>query len=350
MRSHLASAFVLAVVGFTWFSVRAEDVPAGRTMAERTIPPPLGVSEVLRGMIASRPPAPAIPPPTTREAWLEVQRNWDAANAATARTFARKHDATYEPIEVGGVPCFLVTPATIRERFEDRWLVHLHGGAFVLNGGEGCVTEAIWVASACQARVLSVDYRRPPVHPFPAAIDDAVAVWKAVIERQDAGATALFGSSAGGNLTLATTLELQRLGLPLPGALFAGTPVTDMEKIGDTWSTLVGLDPLGKYDGFIRACLEAYVPSGDFSNPLVSPIRGDLARFPPTILISGTRDLLLSDTVRMHRAMRAAGVNAQLHVYEGQSHGDYLAGDLVDAPESADAQEELFRFFDEHLR
>ena len=154
----------------------------------------------------------------------------------------------------------------------------------------------------------------------------------------------------GGNLTLATTLKLKQLGLPLPGALFAGTPLTDQEKIGDTWHTLEGLDPLGQYDGFIRACLEAYVASGDFADPLVSPVRGDLSGFPPTILISGTRDLLLSDTVRMHRALRAAGVDAQLHVYEGQSHGDYLKGDLVDAPESADAQSEVFRFFDEHLK
>jgi acetyl esterase/lipase len=82
----------------------------------------------------------------------------------------------------------------------------------------------------------------------------------------------------------------------------------------------------------------------------VSPVRGDLEGFPPTILISGTRDLLLSDTVRMHRALRAAGVEADLHVYEGQSHGDYIACDLVDAPESADAQAEIHRFFDEHLR
>jgi acetyl esterase/lipase len=341
---------LVVVVSFMLLDVRAQEVPDGRIMAERIIPPPAGVSVELRELIASRPTAPAMPVPTTREAWLEVQKTWDEANAAVARDFAKKHSATYEPMEVAGVPCFLVTPRTVSERFKDRWLVHLHGGAFVLNGGEGCVTEAIWVADACKARVLSIDYRRPPTHPFPAAIDDAVAVWKALIERQDAGATALFGSSAGGNLTLATTLKLKQLGLPLPGALFAGTPATDLEKIGDTWSTLVGLDPLGEYDGFIRACFEAYVPSGDFSDPLVSPVRGDLTGFPPTILISGTRDLLLSDTVRIHRALRAAGGNAQLQVYEGQSHGDYIAGDLVDAPESADAQTELFRFFDEHLK
>lgn len=342
---------LVTLVGFMWLEGGSEGAPDSTTLAERTVPPPAGVSDELRAMIASRPlPPPEFPVPATLESWLEIQRTWDEANAAVARDLAKKHGATYEAVQVAGVPCFLVTPETVSDRFEDRWLVHVHGGAFVLNGGEGCVTEAIWVAGACNARVLSIDYRRPPEHPFPAAIDDAVAVWKAVIERQDAGATALFGSSAGGNLTLATTMKLAQLGLPLPGALFAGTPATDLEKVGDTWHTIEGLDPLGQYDGFLQACFEAYVPAGNVSDPLVSPVRGDLEGFPPTILISGTRDLLLSDTVRMHRALRAAGVEADLHVYEGQSHGDYIACDLVDAPESADAQAEIHRFFDEHLR
>jgi acetyl esterase/lipase len=320
-----------------------------KTLAERTVPAPAGVSAELRAVIAGRQVPPAMPVPTTREGWLEVQRGWDEGGAAVARTLANKNGATYEPMEVAGVPCYLVTPREIGERFKDRWLVHLHGGAFVLNGGEACVAEAIWVATACKARVLSIDYRRPPVHPFPAAIEDAVAVWKAVIERQEAAGTALFGTSAGGNLTLATTFKLKELGLPLPGALFAGTPTTDFGKIGDTWYTFEGLDPLGRYDGFVGACFESYVPSGDTSSPLISPVRGDPRGFPPTILISGTRDLLLSDTVRMHRVLRGAGVEAQLHVYEGQSHADYITGDLVDAPESRDAQAEIFRFFDEHL-
>jgi hypothetical protein len=106
-----------------------------------------------------------------------VQQTWDANNAKAARDLARKLGATWESVEVAGVLCFLVIPKNIGQRFKDRWLVHIHGGAFVLNGGEGCVSEALWVADACQARVLSIDYRRPPVHPFPAAIEDAVAVW-----------------------------------------------------------------------------------------------------------------------------------------------------------------------------
>ena len=252
----LAVALAASWCAFLCLTAWAEEAPGAKTMAERTVPVPAGVSAELRAVIASHriPPAAPTPAPTTREGWLKLQRTWDAPNAEVSRAVAKKIGATYESMKVGGVPCYLVTPKEIGKRFKDRWLVHIHGGAFVFNGGEASVREALWVADACKARVLSIDYRRPPVHPFPAAIEDAVAVWKAVIQRQEAAATALFGTSAGGNLTLATTLKLKQLGLPLPGALFAGTPVTDLEKTGDTWYTHEGLDPLGRYDGLIRCC------------------------------------------------------------------------------------------------
>ena len=348
MRTHLA-LIAFAFLTAPWLTASSQEFLGEKRMENRTVPVPAGVSDQLRVIIAGHQVPTAAPAPTTREGWLELQRSFDAAGAEESRNAAKNTGATYEPMEIAGVPCYLVTPKEVGSRFKDRWLVHIHGGAFVFNGGEASVREAIWIAEACKAPVLSIDYRRPPEHPFPAAIEDTVAVWKAVIERQDAAGTPLFGTSAGGNLTLATTLKLKELGLPLPGALFAGTPATNLEKTGDTWHTLEGLDPLGRYDGVIRGCFEVYVPSKDFSDPLVSPIHGDFQGFPPTILISGTRDLLLSDTVLMHRALRSAGVKADLHVYEGQSHGDYMRNLSGPLPESGDAQLEIMRFFDEHL-
>ena len=136
----------------------------------------------------------------------------------------------------------------------------------------------------------------------------------------------------------------------LPVSAVAGTPATDLGKTTDTWFTLQELDPLGQREGIIKGTFDVYVPSGDFLNPLVSLVYGDLKGFPPTILISGTRDLLLSDTVRMHRALGKAGVDAQLHVYDGQSHGDYRQGLLHYVPESIDAQKEIFQFVDNYLK
>ena len=145
------------------------------------------------------------------------------------------------------------------------------------------------------------------------------------------------------------TSRLKALGKPLPGAVFAGTPCTDLANTTDTWHTLAGLDPLGAREGMVEGALNLYVGKADPAQPLLSPVNGDLAGFPPTILISGTRDLLLSDTVRMHRALRKAGVAANLHVYDGQAHGDYMQNLLGPLPEGADAQRELFEFFAKHL-
>jgi acetyl esterase/lipase len=159
----------------------------------------------------------------------------------------------------------------------------------------------------------------------------------------------VFGTSAGGNLTMALGLKAKALGLPLPAALFIGTPGSDLSKTSDTLYTNAGVDNvLNEYDGFVAAALKLYAGKADLKSPLVSPVYGDLKGFPPSILISGTRDLLLSDTVRAHRALRAAGVVAELHVYEGQSHAQYLFG--FNSPEGRDALGEVAAFFDRFLK
>ncbi|MEZ9592959.1 esterase, partial [Vibrio breoganii] len=243
--------------------------------------------------------------------WLDLQVMFDAPGIAIAVEAAERLEVTYESRKFAGVDTFIVTPKTVSEEYKDKYLVHIHGGAFVFGGGESALREAIWVANGLGAKVISVDYRQPPLHPFPAAIDDAVAVWKELTKTQAAESTAIFGSSAGGNLTLATTLKLQELDLPLPGALFVGTPAVDLKHTSDSWNTLRGLDPLGQREGLIDGTFEVYAPGEALDNPLISPVYAEIESFPPTILISGTRDLLLSDTVRMHRVLRAADVESE---------------------------------------
>lgn len=110
-----------------------------------------------------------------------------------------------------------------------------------------------------------------------------------------------------------------------------------------------GLDPLGQREGLIEGTFDVYAGGEALDNPLISPIYADIDEFPPTIFISGTRDLLLSDTVRMHRLLRSADVETDLHIYDGQSHGDYMSGILIDMPESEDAINELGQFFNKHI-
>lgn len=324
-------------------------VLADITMKERTVPTPAGVSSEFAQILENRTvPAPQ-PVPTTTEEWLAYQTQFDASGIEIAHKALERTGVTFETKQIAGVDTFLVTPKNIAPEYKDKWLVHIHGGAFVFGGGESALREAIWMADGLGAQVISIDYRQPPLHPFPAAVDDAVAVWKELIKTQSPESTAMFGTSAGGNLTLATTLKLQELGLPTPGALFAGTPAVDLKETSDSWLTLQGLDQLGQRAGMIDGTFELYAGGESLDNPIISPIYSEIDEFPPTLFISGTRDLLLSDTVRMHRLLRSADVETDLHIYDGQSHGDYMNSLLFDMPESDDALNELRNFFNKHI-
>jgi len=159
---------------------------------------------------------------------------------------------------------------------------------------------------------------------------------------------AVFGTSAGGALTLALIVRAKADRLPLPAAIASGTPMADVTKTGDTFYTNEMIDNvLVSRDGVCQRAAEWYANGHDLADPLLSPINGDMSAFPPTLLVSGTRDLLLSNTVRVHRKLRRAGVEAMLNVFEGQSHAQYLSDET--APETREVFEEIAAFFDRHL-
>ena len=197
-------------------------------------------------------------------------------------------------------------------------------------------------------KVISVDYRMTPEAYFQAALDDAMTVYKEVLKTTNPKRVAVFGTSAGGALVLEMMLKAKELGLPMPGAIAPGTPMSDVTKTGDSFYTNEFVDNvLVSPNGFCDAATVVYAHGHDLRDPLLSPVYGDMHGFPPTILSTGTRDLLLSNTVRVHRKLRAAGVEAQLEVYEGQSHAQYGRDDRV--PETREAFGEITEFFDKHL-
>ncbi|MGI4799248.1 MAG: alpha/beta hydrolase fold domain-containing protein, partial [Janthinobacterium lividum] len=216
------------------------------------------------------------------------------------------------------------------------------------NPREAVLPEAIFMAGFNRMKVIAVDYRMPPEAYFPAALDDAMTVYKAAIKMVPPGNLAVFGSSAGGALTLEMMLRAKRDGLPMPGAIAPGTPMSDATEQGDTFQTNALVDNvLVSPKGFCDAATRFYAQGHDLADPMLSPIYGDVHGFPPTILTSGTRDLLLSNTVRMHRALRQAGVEASLQVYEAQSHAQFYRDDRI--PEVKEAFGEIGQFFDRHL-
>ena len=286
--------------------------------------------------------------PKTGEEWKPVA---DAGAAATIKNIpgiSERLKVKVEQATMNGVKVFIVTPDVIAPNNLNRLLIHMHGGCYVLNPGEAALPEAMFMAGFGHVKVISVDYRMPPEAYFPAALDDGIAVYKAVSKMTNPKNIAIFGSSAGGALTLEMILKAKQEGLPLPGAIAPGTPMSDVTKVGDTFVTNAMLDNvLVSPDGFCDAGTKVYANGHDLKDPLLSPIYGDVKGFPPTILTSGTRDLLLSNTVRMHRKLRQAGIEAVLQVFEGQSHAQYYRDDT--SPEAREAFEEIAGFFDKHL-
>lgn len=320
------------------------------TIGARTLPPPAGASDELRESIASTPqpdPSRIERIPATDEEWIRIVEARRAQSARNVDALAQRWSVAIVEDEVGGVTVYRVTPERMDPSGAKRLFVHVHGGAYVFGGGPGAAFEAAVIAYHAGIPALSIDYRMPPEDPFPAAVDDVAAVWQALLTERPAGSMALGGTSAGGGLALASTLRFIELGLETPGALWAGTPWADLTKTGDSRFTNEGIDRvLVGYDGVLEAAAKLYAGGRDLRTPLISPVYGDFAGFPPTYLVTGTRDLFLSDVVRVHRKMRAAGVIADLNVYEGHSHVDYF----MESPEMEQVFGELAAFLRQHLR
>jgi epsilon-lactone hydrolase len=338
-----AAAIILLSVPRT--TSQTPTAPEPRSIPARTLPVPGTVSPEMQTLIAAPLPGNWNTAPDTVDEWRKLSAPSAGRNLAALR---ERLGVKMETTTLGGVTVYTLTPQAIPAENQNRLLVHMHGGCYVLSGGEAATSEGIYMAAFGHYKVLSVDYRRPPDAPYPAALDDGMTVWKAALKMAEPRNMGIFGTSAGGALTLAMVLRAKQDKLPLPGAIASGTPMSDLTGVGDTFAANAMVDNvLVGFDGRCDKMARLYANGHDLKDPMLSPVYGDMHGFPPTILISGTRDLLLSNTVRVHRKLRQAGVRADLHVYEGQSHAQYMRD--ANAPETREAFEEIAKFFGEHL-
>lgn len=289
--------------------------------------------------------------PKSMDEWRKITggyTEWASKNAADT---AKKLGVTITEEKIAGVTVRTLTPKTIDADKQDKIIYYIHGGGYVFGEGVAGTTEGTLMAYYNNYKVVAVDYRLAPEHPYPAAIDDAFAVYKELVKKYGAENIAVLGTSTGGAMTLILALQAIQGGVPVPAALISGTPWSDMDKIGDSYVTNDGVDNiLGTYDHLIKASAEVYANGADLKNPLISPVyakSGELAKFPPTLLVSGTRDLFLSNTVRMHKLLLMNGAEAELLVYEALSHAQYYL--VPDAPETADHYKLMGMFLDGHF-
>lgn len=316
---------------------------SGRTLPARDLPVPAHVSPQAQAVL-SMPWAgeSAYPPLEDAEAWRAMIASQDQMVLGMVGPRAAAADVDVVEQVVDGVPVFVTTPRGVEEH-DARVYLDLHGGAFILGGGQVCRVMAAGTAAAVHASTWSVDYRMPPSHPYPAALDDCLAVYRALLKDHRPEQIVVGGGSAGGNLAAALVLRARDEGLALPAAVVLHTPEVDLTESGDSFHVNLGVDPVAT--GSLMPANLLYAGGHDLTDPYLSPLFGDFSKgFPPTFLSTGTRDLFLSNTVRMHRALRAADVPADLHVLEAAPHGGFFGT----APEDAEIAREVRGFLDRH--
>lgn len=324
------------------------DADGSVRLGQAIVPVPRTVSAEAQAFLATPPWAEPPDPEAERQPMWALRAFVDEQMRLGGEAALQQYPVEVQEIEIAGVRCHLVKPHDIPEENKGLTLMNLHGGGFVM--GSGSLIEAIPIAHQAKIPVVAVDYRLAPEHPYPAAVDDAVAVYRTMLDYHRPDQIGIYGSSAGGFLTGQTIMRLEREGLPLPACCGIFTAGGDLSDLGDTAKifTLMGFwgDLILPTDHEISE-IRAYLGTADPKSPEVSPIHGDLSRFPPTLLMSGTRDAVLSATAAFHRALRRAGAQAELFVFEAMPHAHWY---MFHLPEAQEAISVMSEYFLRHLR
>lgn len=313
----------------------------GTAYITRIIPVPQTISPEAQKSLARQATHAAsheAPPPEKPKLVQTKQMSSDATRAV--------YPANIEFSSIAGVPVSIVTPLVIPANKANRVLINLHGGGFTSDSGS--LTESLPMANLTQTKVVSVIYRLAPEYTFPAPVEDVVAVYKELMKTYEPRNIAIYGSSAGAVLTPEVAVKIKQLRLPLPGALGIFSGAGDFTQTGDS-QQVYGVQGLsGHPDTRPKGVqwLAVYVGSADPKDPVLSPFFADLHGMPPTLFMTSTRDMLLSDTTILHRAFLRAGVDASLVVFEGLNHCFWYDPNL---PESREADTIGANFFDTHL-
>jgi acetyl esterase/lipase len=271
-------------------------------------------------------------------AGIDEWRKKDSAEAL------RLYPVKIEETKIAGVHTDVITP--LEEARKDRVLINLHGGGFISDSGS--LIEGIPIAYLTKIKVVSVYYRLAPENPFPAAVDDVVAVYKELLKTYQPQRIGIFGTSAGAILTGEVAARLKQSGMPLPGALGMFSTLADFSRPSDSRQ----LFALNGFSGSIAPQAadhpqdDRYVGKTDPRDPVLSPQFADLHGWPPCLLVTSTRDLLLSNTSMFHLALLRAGVDAQLLVFEALPHAFWYHFQL---PETKEALGMMAKFFGEKL-
>lgn len=313
--------------------------PDGTAHIVRVVPMPTTISPEAQTWLESL--NHSTPGPETLAERRARTDSWRAQASAEAR---KLYPVTVEEATTAGVRTDIITPLTMPEENKERVLINLHGGGF--NSDSGSLIEGVPISNLAKMKVVSVYYRLAPENPFPAAVDDVVAVYKELLKTYKAHNIGIFGTSAGAILTAEVTVKLKQSGVPLPAALGIFSGLADFNRVGDSRQ----LFTLNGFPGEMQPTDPRHLPDNDYvaktdrSDPVLSPLYADLRGMPPSLLVTSTRDLLLSDTTIFQRALLRGGNDARLVVFEALPHAFWYHFQL---PETLEALQIMAKFFDE---
>lgn len=312
----------------------------GTAHVTRVIPVPPDLSPEAKKSLA-RPASDAVRPETLQQRRTGTDR-WQEGAGEVSRGI---YPVNLAKDTIADVPVRVVTPLSTPESNRDLVLINLHGGGF--DSDSGSLTESIPIANLSKIKVIAVLYRLAPEHPFPAALDDAVAVYKELLKTHRPEQIGVYGTSAGAILTAEMAVKLKQLRLPLPAALGIFSGLGDFTRDGDS-QAMYALNGLSGHLEPPKPGTHdlSYLVSADTHDPVVSPRFADLHGMPPALFVTSGRDLLLSGTVILHRAFLQAGNDAQLIVFEGLPHAFWNDAKL---PESKETCGYMAKFFVKEL-
>lgn len=262
-----------------------------------------------------------------------------AGMEATSGILPVPDDVETEPVDAGGVPGEWVT---VPESSPERTLLYLHGGGYCIGSLRTHRGLVAAIARAAGCRALSVDYRLAPEHPFPAAVDDALAAWRFLLGQGcEPARSSIAGDSAGGGLTVATLVAARDAGEALPAAAACLSPWVDLEGTGASMTTKADADPMLQRDGLLRMA-RAYLGEAPARTPLAAPLHADLAALPPMLIQVGTSEILLDDSTRLAARARSRGVDVSLEVWEEMIH--VFQAFMAMLPEAREAVSQIGEF------
>ena len=251
---------------------------------------------------------------------------------------------TVTPTDAGGVPAeWVAAPNAV----DGRAILYCHGGGYA-SGSPASVRDLAWrLSKASRSRLLVLDYRLAPEHPFPAAVDDVTTAYRHLLANGfDPGSIAFAGDSAGGGLALGSLVKLRDEGAPMPAAACGFSPVTDLALTGESATANSEADPMIRMDA-IRPTVEWYLNGAPATTPYASPLYADLRGLPPTLIHVGSTEVFLDDSRRIAERMKAAGVDVTLRIWPDMPHT--FQGFAIFVPEARESIAEAGQFLDRHL-